>query len=82
MHVHANYSQQMASLGAGQPTSQEIAARRSAEVRKKLSIAAGALNDAGDEITAVRRRSEEQQESPKQRNADDDGFGQLFSVTA
>ena len=51
MHVHANYSQQLASLAVSQPTTQEIAARRSAEVRKKLSIAAGALNEAGDEIT-------------------------------
>jgi hypothetical protein len=80
MHVHANYSQQLASLGASQPTTQEIAARRSAEVRKKLSLAAGALNEAGDEITGVHARAEEEQQRPKHREPNENEFGSLFSA--
>jgi hypothetical protein len=84
MHVHAHYSQQMASLGVGQPSTKEVAARRSADVRKKLSITAGALNEAGDEITGVDERADErqqeQQQSQRRREPNEDVFGRFFSA--
>lgn len=86
MHVHSNYSLQMANFGAGLPKTQEISARRSAEVRKKLSLAAGALSEGGDEVYSIGARAEEHPESPKHQSADEktdeEAFGRLFSAKA
>ncbi len=87
MHVHANYSQQLASLGAGRNDTQEIAARRAAEVRKKLSAASGrVLSESGEEVAWVtpdndERRNGERQ-NPQHREPEKEEFGRIFSARA
>lgn len=82
MHVHAEYSLQLASLGASRDEIQEIAARRSAEVRRKLSLAAGTISDTGEGVSAVAPRTEDQHQSERQQDPDSDTFGRLLSVRA
>jgi hypothetical protein len=43
MQVHANYSQTLATLGAGRDEAQEMATRRAAEVRRRLAAATDKL---------------------------------------
>jgi hypothetical protein len=82
MHVHANYSQQLASLGAGRNDTQEIAARRAAEVRKKLSAASGRLlSESVEDISRVTPGNDERQD-PQHREPDKEEFGRLFSARA
>lgn len=79
MHVHGNYSLQLASLGAGREESEKIAAKKAAEVRRKLSIASGALREVGDEVKAVTARPEERRGYQEPESGE---FGRLFSARA
>jgi hypothetical protein len=54
MHVHANYSQTLATLGAGRDEVQEIAARRAAEVRRRLAAADKLLSPSVEDVAFVK----------------------------
>ena len=54
MHVHANYSQTLATLGAGRDEVQEMAARRAAEVRRRLAAADKLLQADEDDVAFVK----------------------------
>jgi PP-loop superfamily ATP-utilizing enzyme len=92
MHVHANYSQQLASLGVSREETREIAARRAAEVRKKLSAASGSiLSEIGEEVTVVAphngerhagERRDDERLDPQQQQPEDEEFGRHFSARA
>jgi hypothetical protein len=83
MHIHANNSLQLAAIGVGREEVSEIAARRAAEVRKKLASAARMLDDSDSDglfgpATRVERRSYE-----AAGGEDEDGsFGRIFSAKA
>ena len=81
MHIHANNNLQLASIGSGREQAQEIAAKRAAEVRRKLSAASRsmALDQAEFSGTA---RVEARSYEGEQRKAEDDAFGRLFSAKA
>lgn len=81
MHIHADYSLQLASLGISREEMREMATRRSAEVRRKLSAASNALGRE-DEVSAVPARSERQKEQEAAGELDSETFGRLFSVRA
>ena len=75
MHVHGNYSLQLASLGAGREETEKIAAKKAAEVRHKLSIASGTFS--GDEVKAVTARPKERRGYQEPESGE---FGRLFSA--
>ena len=81
MHIHTNNSLQLASLGAGREEAQEIAVKRAAEVRRKLSIASRVIEDL-EAFSGAATRVEAHSYEADQRQGDDDAFGRLFSVKA
>jgi hypothetical protein len=97
MHVHANYSQTLATLGAGRDEAQEMATRRAAEVRRRLAAAADKLISAETEDVAFVKASqpadsgaerdaystaEGEQKQPEAAIAPEREHGSLFSARA
>ncbi len=81
MHVHANYSLQLACLGDGGQETRQIAAKRAAEVRRKLSSPLSAMTGAGEAIHGASGRPEQDRER-RQGEGDTGEFGRLFSARA
>lgn len=64
MHVHANYNLQLAAMGSNRDEIQEIAARRAAEVRRRLAAIAGQEAGAPDDDAFVKAISAADTEPP------------------
>jgi len=53
MHVHSNYNLQLATLGVNRDEVQEMAARRAAETRRRLSTVGQEFSGEFGEVTAA-----------------------------
>jgi hypothetical protein len=95
MHVHANYNQTLATLGVGRDETQEMAARRAAEVRRRLAAADKLLSTDVEDVAFVKAsdavdagpEGDTYSTSGGQQPADTDpeappGQGNLFSARA
>jgi hypothetical protein len=58
MHVHGNYNLQLAAMGSNREEVQEIAARRAAEVRRRLAAAEGLLALVDEDTAFIKAVSE------------------------
>jgi hypothetical protein len=81
MHIHANNSLLLASLGASRNEAQAIQARRAAEVRRKLSTASRVLEES-DELSSPALRVERRSYEGEPWQGEEDSFGKVFSAKA
>ncbi len=82
MHIHPNNQLALASLGSAREEVQALQAKRAAEVRKKLSSAARALEAGDAESAAVIPRVDRRTYEGGQREVDEEAFPRLFSAKA
>ncbi len=81
MHIHPNNNLTLASLGVGREEAQ-IQAKRAAEVRRKLSVAASSISEESDELSSPALRVERRSYDSEPRPDDGETFGRLFSAKA